>query len=191
MVLPPRPGRAACRWRTPSPRPGTGLPSIIATAATASGTRSGVPPKIRVGPKPESWSSTAAKAISPARSSAEGVRLMGPPRRLSPPATLAREHLHELEPAEVGERLDVHALVELNLVEVRPRHPADRYPAREDGLALALGGEPRSHDRGALGRAPALLDVVQEQVSGSPTVGLTTPLAPGVPPGRPPRWTRR
>ena len=76
-------------------------------------------------------------------------------------ARAARQHLDDVDRLQVGVRLEVHALVDVDLLEVGLRHPADRDAAREQRLALR-DREARGGDGRVLGDAPALDELHQE-----------------------------
>ena len=86
---------------------------------------------------PEIWSTTARTApAEPSRRKAPGVEVTAPapPTPAGAVLRLPVQHLHEVDPPEVGERLHVHALVQLELVGVDLGDPADRDAAREERL---------------------------------------------------------
>ena len=106
------------------------------------------------------------------------LAVTAPPARSSGRLLDERQHLDDVELAQVGERLQVHALVQLALLAVDPGHPADRDPAREQRLDAARTATRTSPRSRPCAPARPFWTKSSSRSEGLPTVALTRPFAP-------------
>ena len=125
----PRPGRAG----SPPSRPATGPASRPIESAT-SGSRSALASNTTICATTAICSTTTAITKSVSRTQVPQVTFMGSSCAFCTAPRVAGQHLDHVELAQVRERLQVHALVQLPLVGVHSRHAPDRDAAREQRL---------------------------------------------------------
>src|SRR5947209_1480088 len=151
-----------------------------------------LPPRMRMSAKPDTWSTTERTIRIPTLKNVFPVSVIArrsgpmPPRpcgarevvaqdasRTADPVrarlrlrarVAAGQDLHEVDPVEVGPRLHVDELVDLELVRRDALDAPNRYPAREDRLEPA-GAEPGRDDRVARLDVASVLDEVELHVA--------------------------